>query len=173
MRGSLHLSAFVCTYFTHSEERARENVFLWGDNLKDNWWWALCKDLQCWKTQILKYTNTQIGNLRDAFLLARHPAKISNAIQIQIVRQSERWPVADDPSAKILYAQKENSYHLKPNPGHLINHIYTIYFSRLIHLLMVPFKTFSGIKIGLSENSLSQLVSADLKLLDWGQRPFL
>ena len=102
MRGSLHLSAFVCTYFTHSEERARENVFLWGDNLKDNWW-ALCKDLQCWrkktKNKILRYTNWQ----------------------------SERWPVADDPSAKILYAQKENSYHLKPNPGHLINHIYVQY----------------------------------------------
>ena len=100
---SVHLSAFVCTYFTHSEERPMENVFLWGDNLKDNWW-ALCKDLQCWrkktKNKILRYTNWQ----------------------------SERWPVADDPSAKILYAQKENSYHLKPNPGHLINHICTINF---------------------------------------------
>ena len=76
---SVHLSAFVCTYFTHSEERARENVFLWGDNLKDNWW-ALCKDLQCLKTQILKYTNWQSERCLPA---DEASAKISNIIQIQ------------------------------------------------------------------------------------------
>ena len=84
------------------------------------------------RSSMLKNTNNKILKNTDCQSERCLPAdeasaKISNAIQIQIVRQSDRWPVADDPSAKILYAQKENSYHLKPNPGHLINHIYVQY----------------------------------------------